>query len=182
MNIIAIRHTAVDIIPGICYGRLDVPLSKTFETEAKTIKNKLNINKYAAIHSSPSIRCKSLAIKFQNEIPIYYDANLLELNFGEWEGKMWKEISKTKLAKIWFKDWVNTPCPQGESYHNLKDRVNTFISSIKKQYTNQSIILITHGGVIKCLHSICNSISPQEALKIPIAYGSITNFCISIHL
>lgn len=34
MEVILIRHTSVDVPPGMCYGQTDVPLKPTFETEA----------------------------------------------------------------------------------------------------------------------------------------------------
>ena len=34
MEVILIRHTSVDVPPGMCYGQTDVPLKPTFEAEA----------------------------------------------------------------------------------------------------------------------------------------------------
>ena len=34
MEVILIRHTSVDVPPGVCYGQTDVPLKPTFEQEA----------------------------------------------------------------------------------------------------------------------------------------------------
>ena len=34
MEVILIRHTSVDVPPGVCYGQTDVPLKPTFEAEA----------------------------------------------------------------------------------------------------------------------------------------------------
>ena len=35
MELILIRHTSVDVPPGVCYGQTDVPLKSTFEQEAE---------------------------------------------------------------------------------------------------------------------------------------------------
>ena len=36
MEVILIRHTSVDVPPGVCYGQTDVPLKPTFEQVAAT--------------------------------------------------------------------------------------------------------------------------------------------------
>lgn len=38
MEIFLIRHTSVDVPPGVCYGQTDVPLKPTFEQEAAITK------------------------------------------------------------------------------------------------------------------------------------------------
>ena len=38
MEVLLIRHTAVEVAPGICYGQTDVPLKSTFEQEAEVVK------------------------------------------------------------------------------------------------------------------------------------------------
>ena len=35
MEVIFIRHTSVDVPPGVCYGQTDVPLRHSFEQEVR---------------------------------------------------------------------------------------------------------------------------------------------------
>ncbi len=37
MEVILIRHTSVDVPPGVCYGQTDVPLKPTFEQEPESL-------------------------------------------------------------------------------------------------------------------------------------------------
>ena len=41
MEVILIRHTSVDVPPGVCYGQTDVPLKPTFEQEAAITQENL---------------------------------------------------------------------------------------------------------------------------------------------
>lgn len=41
MEVILIRHTSVDVPPGVCYGQTDVPLKPTFEQEAAVTQENL---------------------------------------------------------------------------------------------------------------------------------------------
>ena len=42
MEVILIRHTSVDVPPGVCYGQTDVPLKPTFEQEAARLDDVAN--------------------------------------------------------------------------------------------------------------------------------------------
>lgn len=41
MEVIFIRHTSVDVPPGVCYGQTDVPLRNSFEQEAAVTSGNL---------------------------------------------------------------------------------------------------------------------------------------------
>lgn len=43
MEIVLIRHTSVDVPPGVCYGQTDVPLKPSFEQEAAVTKENLKV-------------------------------------------------------------------------------------------------------------------------------------------
>ncbi|MDE6338625.1 MAG: histidine phosphatase family protein, partial [Muribaculaceae bacterium] len=62
-----VRHTAVDVEPGVCYGRSDVALKSTFREEALCVSNSLkdaikkNGKPFDAVYRSPLSRCRLLA-------------------------------------------------------------------------------------------------------------------------
>ncbi len=91
MKITLIRHTSVNVEPGICYGQSDVPLDESFSHTAEFIKHKLQVEKYDAIYCSPLSRCVKLAKYCGYETPIL-DKRLLEINFGDWEMKVKEKI------------------------------------------------------------------------------------------
>ena len=102
MNITLIRHTEVSIEKGICYGQSDIELANSFEKEKIVIQNKLKPDVFDITYSSPLKRCKKLAKALFADKEIVYDNRLMELNFGDWEGKHWDDISKTPQAKAFF--------------------------------------------------------------------------------
>ena len=71
MEVHLIRHTPIDFSNKICYGRLDVPLSKNYEDDIMKIKKQL-LNKYDIVYSSPIKRCTILA----------KDLNVSEIGLG----------------------------------------------------------------------------------------------------
>ena len=173
MKIHLIRHTKVNVENGVCYGQKDVDLADTFEQEAEVVKSKLKDINFKKAYSSPLSRCKKLAEFITEEIT--FDDRLLELNFGDWEGKEWEAINDPNLDK-WFNDFINRKCSNGESFVMLKERVLDFLEYVKNQ-SEQEIVIFTHAGVIRTIYSHLNNISLQDAFaKASVDYGEINTF------
>jgi len=171
MEIYLIRHTKVNVEKGVCYGQTDVELSDSYPEELQKIKAKLSGIKFDAYFSSPLSRCKKLANDlFSDEI--IEDKRLMELNFGDWEGKAWEEI-KDPLFAVWMDDFVNKKCSNGESFAMLKDRVLEFWSEIKsKDY--KKIAIFTHGGVIRTIKAIDKNIRLEDSFNEPaVDFGEV---------
>ena len=71
MEVILIRHTSVDVPPGVCYGQTDVPLKPTFEQEAAvTQREPESLLPFDHVYTSPLTRCVALppiaAIRMRN--------------------------------------------------------------------------------------------------------------------
>lgn len=173
-QIYLVRHTNVDIAAGTCYGMSDIPLASTFSEEASLILQKLQGITFDKIYTSPLKRCTQLA---QILSPSKYemDQRLTEMNFGNWEGSSWDEIYKTPYGKKWMNNYLTLPCPGGEAYSDLYDRVNTFINELGK---NQNILIITHAGVIRAFLSVFKIIEEKSIFDRKIDFGEI----IRIHL
>ena len=62
-RVLLIRHTAVAVATGICYGQTDVPLADTFEQELASLRQRLPdlVAATSQIFSSPAQRCVTLA-------------------------------------------------------------------------------------------------------------------------
>lgn len=172
MEVYVIRHTAVAVENGICYGQLEVPLAESFEQEAEKLKSELPTS-FEAVYCSPLQRCKVLAEKL-GLANIFYEKALMEMNFGEWEGKFWNEINPQDLAK-WMTDFVHIPAPKGENLSLLYARLRDFMDNLR-QKTYKNVLLITHAGVIRALWAYLLEIPLQHVFKIPVSYGEILGF------
>lgn len=173
MQIIAIRHTKVDIAENICYGQSDVPLCNTFSKELENVQGLLKQFKISRFYSSPSTRCINLSKALDSEIST--DKRLLEYNFGEWELKTWDEISTFDLYTHWSSDYINIPAPNGESMIDMIDRVKQFLIEISN-YNYKNVGIVTHSGVIRCLYAILEKKPIQNLFNIKVDFGSIHQF------
>ena len=87
MEVILIRHTSVDVPPGVCYGQTDVPLKPTFEAEAAvTAENLKAYLPFDHVYTSPLTRCVRLAT-YCGYPDAERDKRIMEINFGDWEMK-----------------------------------------------------------------------------------------------
>lgn len=173
MDITLIRHTKVEAKKGYCYGHSDIGLAPSFEKEKKAIQKKLPHGGFDAIYASPLSRCKKLAEGLFKGKEIIFDERLKELNFGEWEGSHWDDISTSEDAEAFFKDYINVACPDGESYNDMLERVKSFYDEIKEKHKDGKIAIVSHGGPIRAFMCIIENISPMDAFDRQVEYGEM---------
>jgi alpha-ribazole phosphatase len=178
MDLTLIRHTKVNVEPGICYGQTDVDLAQEFMTEFERLALKIGDTNYDLVFSSPLQRCYLLAKFLFPEKEIITDIRLTEMNFGEWEGKQWDEIFETQEGKVFFNDFVNTKCPGGESYTDLINKVNEFYNEVKSIHTGKNMVIITHGGPIRAFMHTIEDIPPKEVFERNINFGEVIEFIV----
>ncbi len=167
MTIYLLRHTSVDVPKGVCYGQNDVPLYHTYPQEFSVVKKRFDSMLFDAVYSSPLARCSLLANSLSDNV--IFDKRLMELNFGAWEGKSWSEIYESEQGKLWFADYINTPCPSGESTKMMEQRIAQFILDLPKD--KPKILLVTHCGVIRLFMKQCYSWSYDKAFDFQVGFG-----------
>lgn len=175
MKLTLVRHTTVDVPKGICYGITDVPLAPTFRSEMDQIRQKLDGELFDAAFSSPLSRCTQLANTVITEPETRADSRLTELNFGDWEMMTWDSVSVSAEGKNWFADYVNTRCPNGESFVDLIARADSFLTDLR-QTSFCRVVVFTHAGIIRALMCLLDGKTPDEAFRTPLTYGQITTF------
>lgn len=173
-QIYLVRHTNVDVPKGVCYGISDVSLASTYNQEIQAIIQHFIGISFNNVYSSPLSRCTQLAQQLSPS-GFRIDARLKELNFGDWEGSSWDEIYKTAYGKKWMNNYLELPCPAGEAYSDLYNRVSAFINEMDK---SQDTLIITHAGVIRVFLSVFKIIEGKSIFDRKVDFGEI----IRIHL
>ena len=175
MEVIFIRHTSVDVPPGVCYGQTDVPLRNSFEQEAAVTSG--NLKSYSPkgrdfdyVYTSPLSRCVRLAT-YCGYPDAERDNRIMEMNFGDWEMKSFDEISDPRL-KEWYADYINVAATGGESFAMQYRRVSQFLDELKKKpYTR--VAIFAHGGVLICAQLYAGILKAEEAFDALTPYGGI---------
>ena len=168
MEIYLIRHTTPVLSSGLIYGKLEVPLSPTFNDEVEIVRSKLPA-RFDKVFSSPSSRCTMLSKEIDADFQI--DTRLTELDFGDWEGKTWNTVDQTAL-QIWMDDFVNVQVPGGESMMQMHGRVNEFRNDLLQMSYNK-VGVITHAGVIRLMLAIIRKTPLDQLFQIQVDYGEV---------
>jgi alpha-ribazole phosphatase len=173
MEVYLIRHTTPLIQKGLIYGRLEVGLADTFESEKKLILQKLSGN-LDLVYSSPSVRCFELAKALCSNCIL--DERLLEYNFGDWEGKRW-DTNQSKEVDNWMSDYVNVCPPNGETLLEMQSRVLEFWNDLLTQPGGENRVgIVTHGGVIRIIMAYIDQPDLEKIFNIKINYGEVVVF------
>jgi len=170
MLIHLIRHTTPDIEPGVCYGQKDLELANSFEQEKDSILNYLK-PQYDIVYSSPLKRCQQLAKTIKTN-SFSTEIDLMEVNFGHWEGVAWNDIPRSE-SQAWMKDFINIAPPDGESLLQMQQRVDNFIKRHIKPEVDHDIAVVTHAGVIRLFLAWALKIPLQNIFQIKLGYGVI---------
>jgi alpha-ribazole phosphatase len=172
MDVYLIRHTSIDVKPGVCYGQSDIDVSASFPEDSTDVRSKLPASAVDAVFfSSPLKRCRKLASELTSK-EVHLDDRLQELDFGKWEGQKWDDIESDRL-KEWMDDFVNVACPGGESYREMNERVIEWWDElIEKDF--ETVIVVTHAGVIRSLLSHVLGISYSNGFRLVLDWGHIS--------
>jgi alpha-ribazole phosphatase len=171
MDLILIRHPAVDIDAGICYGATDVPLLCDAAESARTLGERLLALNVPPVEgdwqTSPLSRCRLLAEALG---PVHADARLQELDFGSWEGQRWDGLDRA-LLDTWAADLDHSRAHGGESVAQLALRVSSWLEEISRD--GRPVHAITHAGVIRVLTGQLLGVSRANVIQWPLDFGAI---------
>ena len=171
MEVILIRHTAVDVPVGTCYGQTDVPLKTTFEEEAAVTKAALEAcGPIDHAYTSPLSRCTRLAA-FCGYADAERDPRIMEINFGEWEMMLFDDISDPHLQE-WYSDHIHTPVTGGESFMQQYERVSRFLDELRAKPWRR-VAVFAHGGVLVSAQVYAGLVTPEEAFAALSPFGGL---------
>ncbi|MBR0499457.1 MAG: alpha-ribazole phosphatase family protein [Bacteroidales bacterium] len=171
MEVILIRHTAVDVPTGTCYGQTDVPLKPSFEEEAAITKAALEaFGPIDHAFTSPLSRCTRLAA-FCGYADAERDPRILEIDFGEWEMMLFDDITDPHLQE-WYADHINTPVTGGESFMQQYQRVSRFLDELKEKPWNR-VAVFAHGGVLVSAQVYAGMVTPEAAFAALPPFGGL---------
>lgn len=151
MQLWLVRHPAVLLAPGICYGASDVAADPA-HTAACAQRLAQLLPQALTAWCSPLVRCVSLADALQGWRPalrVTPEPRLAEMDFGHWEGRHWDAIGAAALA-AWTDDFAQHRPGGGESLVAFLTRVQQALHATAA-HGAPTALWITHAGVIKAV-------------------------------
>jgi alpha-ribazole phosphatase len=174
MQIYLVRHPQPSNIDGLCYGRLDVAVDpQAFIDAADSVFTHLPRQTLASAHvySSPSSRCLALARHLAAPREPTPAEDLVEINFGHWEGAAWDDIPRDQMD-AWTADvWGYQP-GGGESASMVENRWLRWLDHARRMRID-TIVAVTHAGVIRVALAGATRPRSSSALQAQIPFGSV---------
>jgi broad specificity phosphatase PhoE len=113
---------------------------------------------FEALYSSPLKRAIDTARFISERIGLepVVDDRLVELDYGQWEGKTLEEISKNdpKTLRAWQADPGRVAPPGGESGLEVQQRVVPFLDSLAAKHRKGQVAVVFHKTV--CRLAVCH--------------------------
>ncbi len=173
-TLLFVRHgsTLWTTPPSRYQGRTDLPLSVRGRREAWQLADRLFPVRLDAIYSSPLRRARETAIPLADDrqMSLETDDRLIELSYGEWEGKRHSEVQENDAATL--SAWAagTSAPPGGESRISLLRRVSDFLNDVVGQGT---VAVVAHKEVIRAAAIGLGLLHPADYLVLDVPCGSI---------
>ena len=169
-----VRHAPVIGNHNRCYGNNEVDCDVSDTNSFKNIVSVLPKNT-DVFTSNLSRTIKTFKATVKNGL-IYrkhmIDSRLVEQDLGEYSGLRYKELeslikNKNAYDKNWLMSCSHKP-PNGESFHQLCQRVKSFVDEILLKYSRKNIIIFSHGGPIRAAISYAVNYNVKKVIPIEI--------------
>lgn len=156
MKILVTRHGQTDWnVEKRIQGRTNIELNNKGIEQAYKTKENLENEKIDLIICSPLKRAKQTAdiINKDRNIPIIYDERLLEICYGENEGRLHGDFDYDGFWSI-----INThEYKDAENVNKFIQRVHNFLNDLKNR-KEENILIVTHNGVCRAINTYFNGI------------------------
>jgi probable phosphoglycerate mutase len=157
-RLIVIRHGESELNVERRYsGREDVPLSVRGRAQGEAVAARVAAlaGPVAAVVSSPLSRCTDTAALIAEALgglPVLRDADLVECDFGDWEGLTFAEVRERwpEQLSAWL-DSSSVAPPGGESFRAVGARVRRVVARLRERYPGQTVVVVSHVSPIKVL-------------------------------
>jgi broad specificity phosphatase PhoE len=146
VDVFVIRHgeTAWSLT-GRHTGRTDLPLTQNGQRRAERLQPVLAREEFTLVLVSPMQRARQTCELAGLGAAAVVDPDLVEWNYGDYEGLTPKEIEEKAPGRLLFRDG----CPGGESPEQVGARVDRVIARIRAVEGN--VALFAHGHVLRVL-------------------------------
>jgi broad specificity phosphatase PhoE len=136
-------------------GRSDVPLNETGLEEAELAGQYLKTKEIHAIYASPLSRALQTAQKIGqfHHLEVRSLGGIIDMSFGEWEGKSLKEIQEKDKERyhVWMEEPHRVKFPGGESLEEVRIRSMAALEGVIQKHPGKALVLVSHRVINKVL-------------------------------
>lgn len=132
-------------------GRTDINLTEKGIAQATRMQELLHDFQFDAVFTSPLQRAINTAkIATANKNAITTDIRLIEVDFGDWEGKRPAEFQNSDPHS--WTNWLTAPETHragntGETATEVVERLTSFYTELTEKYDGKTVLIVGHNGV-----------------------------------
>lgn len=151
-----VRHGETDWNEkGKFRGHADLSLNEKGKKQAQALADYFSSREVAGVYSSPLKRAKQTAevIARACGVPLEVRPELIDVDYGEWEGLTLEEISR--VYPLLYQQWLKNPeeftFPRGDNVRVAGDRLEGALTSLMERHLGESIVVVAHQAVNKII-------------------------------
>lgn len=153
MKLYVLRHGETDEnITGVMQGNMETVLNETGKNQAISVREKVKEAKIDLVISSPKKRTLETALLAAPNIPLIQDDRLLSRDHGEFQGMKRSEINLKEYWNI----KLNKQYEKAETMGEIFNRVSSLWNDISINYSDKTVLLVTHSGITRVLYYYFN--------------------------
>jgi len=159
---------------GRLQGRIDLELSERGGEQVARVAQRFASGSVERVYTSPLRRAQQTAeaIAVASGADVEIDDRLVELDYGEWDGKPLTEM-RTPRGELWFADPTFAP-PGGESLVDVTARVEAFCRHRLRPDGDARIVAVSHVSPIKAAVIWALAVDERATLRMQLGLASIT--------
>ncbi len=164
-----VRHGATEwSVAGKHTGRTDIPLSASGRAQAEGLRTRLHAVQVNRVFTSPLVRARETAALAGFASGAEADSDLLEWDYGTFEGRRTSEIRAEQPG--W--DLFERGCPGGESVGDVAARADRVIARIREVGGN--VLLFAHRDILRVIAARWVSWPGMEARRLYLEPASLS--------
>jgi broad specificity phosphatase PhoE len=175
-EVVVIRHGQTEWSrSGQHTGVTDLPLLPDGEEDGRRLRPVLAERHITHAFVSPLIRARrtaELAGLTGGDDDLRIDPDLVEVDYGAYEGRTTKEIS-AELGRpwsLWYDGTVPGDTP-GETLEQVAQRVDRVLDRVRPLLADGDVALVAHGHVLRILTARWLGLGPEAGALFPLATG-----------
>jgi len=147
-------------ITGQHTGRTDLPLTSRGEDQARALCARLRDMRFGDAFTSPLQRARQTCELAGFGAIASVDADLVEWDYGEYEGRRTSEIRAERPTWNLFDDG----CPNGESVAEVRARADRMIARVRRCAGN--VLLFGHRDLFRVMAARWIGLAPREGRRL----------------
>jgi probable phosphoglycerate mutase len=149
-------------------GRTDIPLTEEGERKARALRDRLKGGAFDRVFTSPLQRAARTCELAGFGPAAVKDDDLLEWNYGDYEGRKTRDIQAARPGWMLFRDG----CPNGENAADVGARADRVIARLRA--VDDQAIVFSSGHILRVLAARWLGLPPTEGRLFKLATASVS--------